>query len=341
MGFDEAPRCSRTLARRSLKRPVGSSGQRGSGPAGGGGRSGWAGVGTRQRRVAGLAELRGLAVGRAEAAAGALAAALPVAVATEAVPRSEVGGSLTRCSQAQLSSKTTAAKRTIMLPHQAMRALEHDVVRLPTVVATATKSRRARAWTGLRLAKRLNSGMAQKKHAIFLFALGGSACLGVGCEATVNTSASDSSSLASSSSYVFVDTSSSTGMPMSDDDGSLPDPYDDPGCPDAPPPIEAFDCDPYKQGNGDCPPGEGCYIYVDYPDAPCEQEIYGSMCRPAGSGQQGEGCGSGLGCAGGFACVITGSGTQCVQLCSLNGPSGCPAGLVCEPIDVKGFGGCL
>jgi hypothetical protein len=30
-----------------------------------------------------------------------------------------------------------------------------------------------------------------------------------------------------------------------------------------------------------------------------------------------------------------------VELCALTGDMACPAGLVCEPIDVMGFGGCL
>lgn len=119
------------------------------------------------------------------------------------------------------------------------------------------------------------------------------------------------------------------------------DEYTDPGCPDAGPPIVDFQCDPYDQGNGDCAPTEACYIFVEYPSEPCGQEIYGSVCAPAGTGQQGEGCGGALDCAGGFVCVITGGGNQCVQLCNLVGEDGCPAGLVCEPIDVEGFGGCL
>ncbi|MEZ4440140.1 MAG: hypothetical protein R3B72_13670 [Polyangiaceae bacterium] len=123
-------------------------------------------------------------------------------------------------------------------------------------------------------------------------------------------------------------------------DGDLPD-YDDPGCPDKPPPIEDFQCDPYAQNNGDCLPEEGCFIFVDYPSQPCGQEVYGSACLPEGTGQQGSSCGGALDCAGGFVCVISGSGTQCIQLCSLSGNSGCPPGLVCEPIDVVGFGGCL
>jgi hypothetical protein len=121
---------------------------------------------------------------------------------------------------------------------------------------------------------------------------------------------------------------------------ALPD-YTDPGCPDAGGPILSFDCDPYHQFNGDCMPGEGCYIYVSYPSEPCGQETYGSLCAPSGPGTQSAPCDGAQDCAGGFVCVVSGSGNQCVQLCPLSGNSSCPPGLVCEPIDVEGFGGCL
>ena len=121
---------------------------------------------------------------------------------------------------------------------------------------------------------------------------------------------------------------------------ALPD-YVDPGCPDAPPAETDFQCDPYNQNNGDCAPGEGCYIYVQYPQEACAQEIYGSYCQAAGGGTQGDPCGGGPDCGAGLVCVITGFGTQCVQLCPLSGASGCPDGLTCEAIDVEGFGGCF
>jgi hypothetical protein len=120
----------------------------------------------------------------------------------------------------------------------------------------------------------------------------------------------------------------------------LPD-YVDPGCPDAGPPLTNYQCDPYHQGNGDCFPGEGCFIFVDYPNEPCGQEVYGALCAPAGPGTQGDACGGATDCGGGFVCVVSGSGNQCVKLCKLSGEDGCPTGLVCEPIDVEGFGGCL
>lgn len=142
--------------------------------------------------------------------------------------------------------------------------------------------------------------------------------------------------------FVFLNGGGGTSRPTggAPPDSGLPD-YVDPGCEDQPPPIQDFTCDPYDQNNGDCGPGEGCYIYVDYPTVPCGQEIYGSFCAIAGTGQQGASCGGGQDCAPAHVCVITGSGTQCVQLCNLSGQDGCPPGLVCEPIDVDGFGGCL
>ena len=119
---------------------------------------------------------------------------------------------------------------------------------------------------------------------------------------------------------------------------ALPD-YVDPGCPESGPPPTDFECDAFDQTG--CGPGEGCYISVQYPDEPCAQEIYGSYCAPSGPGAQGDPCGGGPDCGAGFCCVITGFGTQCVQLCPLTGSSGCPDGLTCEAIDVEGFGGCF
>lgn len=132
----------------------------------------------------------------------------------------------------------------------------------------------------------------------------------------------------------------STGARIDGGTDAFPD-YVDPGCPNKPPPIYDLQCDPYVQGNGDCFFDEGCYIYVEYPPDPCGQEIYGAVCVPAGTGQQGDPCGGPQSCGPGLACVITGSGTQCVTLCPLEGADNCPQGMVCEPIDVEGFGGCL
>jgi hypothetical protein len=82
---------------------------------------------------------------------------------------------------------------------------------------------------------------------------------------------------------------------------------------------------------------------VKYPEPGevCGQELYGSRCATAGSGGQGAACSGGADCQGGFVCVVTGAGNQCVELCPLVGNDDCPPGLVCEPIDIPGFGGCL
>lgn len=168
------------------------------------------------------------------------------------------------------------------------------------------------------------------------------ASLGSGCGSTITVQPppdDDEDGSGGQGGFLFVTGGGGT-TPDGGQSDALPD-YEDPGCPNKPPPLEDFQCDPYDQLNGDCLSGEGCYIYVQYPSEPCGQEVYGSFCSPAGNGQQGDPCGGGLDCAGGHVCVITGSGTQCVELCSLEGNTGCPPGLVCEPIDVEGFGGCL
>ena len=106
-----------------------------------------------------------------------------------------------------------------------------------------------------------------------------------------------------------------------------------------PPPPPLNQCDPFGSPTG-CDLGEGCYPYVQYPSGKCDKEQYGTYCAPAGSGKQGDPCGGEL-CAANHVCVITGVGTQCVQLCPLVGADNCPSGLFCVPIDVEGYGGCF
>jgi hypothetical protein len=113
--------------------------------------------------------------------------------------------------------------------------------------------------------------------------------------------------------------------------------YVDPGCPDASPPPPDYQCDPFGAPTG-CASGEGCYPWVVYPQNTCDFEEYGTVCMPAGYGEQGDPC-AGL-CAPYHVCVITGQGTQCVKMCKLDGPNPCPHGLVCVPVDVEGIGGC-
>ena len=117
--------------------------------------------------------------------------------------------------------------------------------------------------------------------------------------------------------------------------------YVAPVCPDAPPPPIEQECDLFSEVSG-CPPGLGCFPYVEYP-APgddCAQERFGTECFLAGTGRQGDPCDAGD-CAANHLCVLTGEGTICVELCSTLGGDTCPPGLLCEPIDVQpGVGGC-
>ena len=49
------------------------------------------------------------------------------------------------------------------------------------------------------------------------------------------------------------------------------------------------------------------------------------------------------GCAAEHICISTGRGTQCARICSFaeGAPDVCAPGLLCLPIDIEGFGGCL
>lgn len=117
---------------------------------------------------------------------------------------------------------------------------------------------------------------------------------------------------------------------------TLPD-YVDPGCPDAGLPQTAYECDPQKAD--DCGPDLACYPFVEYPTKPCGQETYGASCIFAGSGGQGDPCGTG--CQAQHVCVVSGQGTQCIRLCNLDDPKPCDGGLVCQPVDIPGLGGCI
>ena len=117
--------------------------------------------------------------------------------------------------------------------------------------------------------------------------------------------------------------------------------YVEPDCPDAAPLPVRIECDLSAAYSG-CPSGQACYPYVFYPDSDddCAQEQYGTTCAPEGDGVQGDPC-TGASCAGGHSCVLTGQGTQCVELCDVFGENTCPPGYLCLPIDVQpGVGGC-
>ena len=120
-----------------------------------------------------------------------------------------------------------------------------------------------------------------------------------------------------------------------------PPPFKEPGCPPVGELPDINDCDPLASPSG-CPSGQSCFPFVTYPSGPCEVERFGAMCDSAGPGTQGESC-SEEACAAEHICVSTGRGTQCVRLCGFapDVPSVCAPGLLCLPIDIEGFGGCL
>jgi hypothetical protein len=184
-------------------------------------------------------------------------------------------------------------------------------------------------------------GSMQKRLCLLAAALGLVLPMAVGLGACGNTVTIEPKAGEGGGGAGGGDTTSTSTGPIWDAGKDAFDEYIDPGCPSTPPPFEDFQCNPYDQQNSGCFSGEGCYIFVQYPEEPCGQEIYGAFCAPAGVGVQGEPCQGGLDCSAGFVCVVTGSGNQCVQLCPLEGNDNCPSGLVCEPIDVEGFGGCL
>jgi len=120
-----------------------------------------------------------------------------------------------------------------------------------------------------------------------------------------------------------------------------PPPFEDPGCPPVQAPPARNDCDPLA-GSSSCPVGQSCFPFVRYPTGPCEVEQYGTTCLPSGPGTQGDSCSS-QACAAEHICISTGRGTQCARICSFaqGAENVCAPGLLCLPIDIDGFGGCL
>jgi len=120
------------------------------------------------------------------------------------------------------------------------------------------------------------------------------------------------------------------------------DVYVDPGCPDVGAPVEVNECDPFA-ANPMCPPDQGCFPFVDHPFGEgCGAQTFGTVCRPAGSGLQGDTCGTAdQSCASGFVCVVGSQpGKHCVQLCPIGGQKVCPQGMICGELDVEGYGVC-
>jgi hypothetical protein len=133
----------------------------------------------------------------------------------------------------------------------------------------------------------------------------------------------------------------SAPAPPPDPSEGAPPPFDAPECPAVPTPPPMNECDPLS-ASSDCPIGESCFPFVLYPSGPCEVERYGAACMPSGAGTQGDPC-SDQACAADHICVSTGRGTQCARICGLapDAPDVCEPGLLCLPIDIEGFGGCL
>jgi hypothetical protein len=108
-------------------------------------------------------------------------------------------------------------------------------------------------------------------------------------------------------------------------------------------PVQVNECDAFSP-NPNCPPGEVCDPFVDHPAGDgCGAQRFGTQCHTAGTGQQGDLCGTpeSSGCASGFVCVVGSQpGKHCVQLCPVGGQKVCPAGMICGELDVEGFGVC-
>ncbi len=119
-------------------------------------------------------------------------------------------------------------------------------------------------------------------------------------------------------------------------------PYEEPVCPQQPPPINNYQCQPFSSVN-DCAEGFGCVPYLVYPVGDrCAQASYGSYCAFAGTSTQGDFCGEeGKQCAAGFLCVVGAvAGRRCAQICEPGMNASCSAGLICGETDAPGFGVC-
>jgi hypothetical protein len=101
-----------------------------------------------------------------------------------------------------------------------------------------------------------------------------------------------------------------------------------------------IECDPFIQST--CPLGLACYPIPPRASDNCHPGRYSTLCLPGGSGTQGTPCGDGTDCAGGFICVKSGQGDQCVKLCKTDEFNSCTDGRVCREVDVtgSGWGGC-
>jgi len=120
------------------------------------------------------------------------------------------------------------------------------------------------------------------------------------------------------------------------------EPFEDPGCPDLPAPEGVVECDIFGTPTG-CPEGTGCYPDLTHPfGSGCDQQTLDIVCRAAGSGLEGDLCGTGTGgCAPGFTCIVGAeAGKRCLRICSPTGGLACPPGAVCGETDARGIGVC-
>jgi hypothetical protein len=98
----------------------------------------------------------------------------------------------------------------------------------------------------------------------------------------------------------------------SDGDSALPA-YVEDACPPSTPDPPSYECDPFDPKPAQCPAGYACYPYPPQGTDPCHPGSWGSKCRVAGTGIQGSACNGGArSCAGGYVCVKSGAGDQCV-----------------------------
>jgi hypothetical protein len=119
------------------------------------------------------------------------------------------------------------------------------------------------------------------------------------------------------------------------------EPYVDPECPDEEPPEPSVECDPLDPFK-DCPEGYGCYPYLEYPFGEgCGHAMFGSVCIPAGEGEQGDFCDDSY-CAPGYMCVVGATGgKRCGQICEPIRDYMCEPGLICGETDIQGYGVCF
>ncbi|HKQ71558.1 MAG TPA: hypothetical protein VJT73_19570 [Polyangiaceae bacterium] len=111
-------------------------------------------------------------------------------------------------------------------------------------------------------------------------------------------------------------------------------------CADAPAETPPLECDPFAAKP--CSGNRACYPVPPRAKDDCHPGTYGTICLLEGTGSQGTPCGTTTDCKGGFLCVKTSSGDQCVRLCQLDKFGACGDGRICREIDVtgSGWGGC-